>query len=327
MAAAYSNSLQALNGIYGVLDIIVQKMSTTNTPQAQQEKAQNDVKTLNKGGLDGVKETPAKEKSGEITGVKASITVSEISAALLSLPPAIKAVSKLGGATTNKAVRVITGLANAFSFLAENKDSKNGAIALKNITDALNIFQELKIIPLAFKLTILDKLNVGKKIGAVLGDIVEGYKRGSGLSKKEAEAFSIVVSCTTNMTEFVENFAKLRKKMPRFKASVDAFVPVFEKLVKTIEKTPEESKVKAAAAATKMVAEFAKGSGIVIAEVVAIAVAIKAVGAQAIWIGLGVVAATLTLLTGLTLLVNFLAGKSRNSIKSMENVVNICCYI
>ena len=41
MAAAYTNSLQALNGIYGVLERIVKDIEAPDTPQKTKERNEN----------------------------------------------------------------------------------------------------------------------------------------------------------------------------------------------------------------------------------------------------------------------------------------------
>lgn len=315
--AAYTNSLQALNGIYGALDNIIKIISVSKEPQDAKEKTKNDIKNLNKGGLGGVQEA---EKPAGSTAVLSTASVRDISSALLSLPPAIKAVAGLGNRSINNVVYVLEKLNSAFTVLSENNDAIKGALALKNLAEGLIKLQELKFFSLILSFNALDRAKVGEKMYRVFKDILTAYKSVGEYTREDLEAFNLFANGTNKLSTTARQFAVMMPLMPMFMLSVALFSPGMKMLAKVIKKMPESDQVKAAVAAAEILNTFAIASMAVVASSILLGVAIKRVGKQEVLIGIGVTTTIMTLLGGLAIAVAKTAKGAKDSDQQLKYV-------
>lgn len=316
MAAAYTNSLQALNGIYGALESIIKTLDALND-QDPKEKTKNNIKNLNRGSLNGIQEA---ERTSGSNNVLSTNAVRDISSALLSLPPAIKAVAGLGNRPIRNVVEVLDKLNTAFASLAVSNDALKGTIALKNLADSLIKLQEIKFFSLILSFSVLDKAKIGKKIGNVFRDIMDSYKSLGDITKEDMQAFEMFADGTTKLTTTARRFALMMPLMPMFLLSTAMFSPGLKILGKAISKMPEEEKVKSAIAAAEVLDTFVTGATTVILTSVGLAYAIKKIGKSEIILAIGITTTVITLLGGLVIAVTKTAGKSKNSVEQLKNV-------
>ena len=188
MAGTYSNSLQALNGIYGALEKIIQEIDKADSPEKTKEKIENTVKNLNKGGLSGAL-TQNNAPGQSSANVPTPTSIKDISSALLSLPPAIKAIAGLSDKSIRKVINLIDRLNYAFSDLSNNNNALKGAATFKALAQGLLALEEIKFFQLIIKLKMLESVDFEKTLGKTLTGLVKSYKSLNDLSKTEIDNF------------------------------------------------------------------------------------------------------------------------------------------
>ena len=321
MAAAYSNSLQALNGIYGALDQIIKTIERSNTPEGTKEKKENTVKDLNRGSLSGALTS---DKGPTSTSTNATIPTSasirDISSALLSLPPAIRAIVNIRESSINKVVDMIERLNVAFSDLGDGNNALKGAATFKTLASGLLALQELKFFQLIIKLHALESIDFEKTLGKALTGLVNSYKTLDGLTKKDIDNYITFTSNISNLTKTVKEFSKVSALMPIFNLSVAMFVPAMNKLIKMTNKMPDKSKVESAIQSTKMVTDLAKGAAMILATSIGLAVALQKFDTKNVLLGIGVTVGVVTLLSGLALTIELFGRRSRGARRNLRQL-------
>ena len=320
MAAAYTNSLQALNGIYGVLERIIKDLEAPDTPQKTKERNENTVKQLNRGGLSGV--SGAEKVSGGVDNISTAApnSIRDISSALLSLPPAIRAVGGLSDRAINNVVNVLKNLDAAFSNFDSGNNAIKGTTALKNLTLSLIELQKINFLKLLLKFKVLENIDLEKSLGKTFDGFAKAYKKLDGLKKEDFDNFNSFIKSSQAFPSLVKQFSALSPLMPVFTLSVAMFAPGMSILAKVAKKMPSKNKMEAAAEAAKMMTSFVNSSMLVIAAAVGLSLLIQRGDTKSIITGLGITIGVISIIGGLALVITKVAGKSRGTRKNLEEI-------
>ena len=320
MAAAYTNSLQALNGIYGVLERIIKDIEAPDTPQKTKEKNENTVKQLNRGGLSGV--SGAEKVSGGVDNISTAApnSIRDISSALLSLPPAIRAVGGLSDRAINNVVNVLKNLDAAFSNFDSGNNAVKGTTALKNLTLSLIELQKINFLKLLLKFKVLENIDLEKSLGKTFDGFAKAYKKLDGLKKEDFDNFNSFIKSSQAFPSLVKQFSALSPLMPIFTMSVAMFAPGMSILAKVAKKMPSKNKMEAAAEAAKMMTSFVNSSMLVIAAAVGLSLLIQRGDTKSIITGLGITIGVISIIGGLALVITKVAGKSKGTRKNLEEI-------
>ena len=319
MAAAYSNSIQALNGIYGALDQIIRLIDRPDSPEKTKEKNENTVKTLNKGGLSGDL-TADKTSASSSAAVPVPASIRDMASALLALPPAIKAIAGLSDKSINRVVNLINRLNWSFSGLAENNNALKGAVTFKSLVQGLVALEEIKFFQLIMKLKMLETVDFEKTLGKTFTGLVKSYKALNDLSKKDIDNYIAFTSNLSNLSKTVKEFSKVSALMPIFNLAVIMYVPAMNKLIKMAKKMPDKSKMEAAIESTKLVSGLAKSVAIMVATAVGLGLAIQKGDTKSILTGIGITVGIMTVLTGLALTIEIFGRKSRGARRNLREI-------
>ncbi len=319
MAAAYSNSIQALNGIYGALDQIIRLIDRPDSPEKTKEKNENTVKTLNKGGLSGDL-TADKTSASSSAAVPVPASIRDMASALLALPPAIKAIAGLSDKSINRVVNLINRLNWSFSGLAENNTALKGAVTFKSLVQGLVALEEIKFFQLIMKLKMLETVDFEKTLGKTFTGLVKSYKALNDLSKKDIDNYIAFTSNLSNLSKTVKEFSKVSALMPIFNLAVIMYVPAMNKLIKMAKKMPDKSKMEAAIESTKLVSGLAKSVAIMVATAVGLGLAIQKGDTKSILTGIGITVGIMTVLTGLALTIEIFGRKSRGARRNLREI-------
>lgn len=319
MAAAYSNSIQALNGIYGALDQIIRLIDRPDSPEKTKEKNENTVKTLNKGGLSGDL-TADKTSASSSAAVPVPASIRDMASALLALPPAIKAIAGLSDKSINRVVNLINRLNWSFSGLADNNAALRGAVTFKSLVQGLVALEEIKFFQLIMKLKMLETVDFEKTLGKTFTGLVKSYKALNDLSKKDIDNYIAFTSNLSNLSKTVKEFSKVSALMPIFNLAVIMYVPAMNKLIKMAKKMPDKSKMEAAIESTKLVSGLAKSVAIMVATAVGLGLAIQKGDTKSILTGIGITVGIMTVLTGLALTIEIFGRKSRGARRNLREI-------